>query len=218
MKIIIAFLLIILFIIAAYLALSGSENAILFSVITALVAFGFSLFNFYYQHFRSIHDLKCTLVAIGYDGKSFVAHYTFENMGTHQEIILGGTFVFPDDQPEKSYTYSTLVRSNNHHNFMPEIMSPFIIAPKEIALKRFEWYITYKELLSHFKSMKGENFRQNQSVHLLSFKVDFVNPSTRTKASKLIKCSDIMFHDDFISCQKPHKLQNNLFNEKLQIF
>lgn len=217
MRIIIAGLLIILFIATAYLALFGGASAILFTSITALAAFGISLFNFYYQHFRSTHDLECTLVSIGYDGKSFIAHYTFENMGTHQEIILGGTFVFPNDRIEKSFSYSTLVKINDHHDFTPEIMQPFVIAPKEIILKKFEWNITYEELLTHFKSMQGESFRQDQPVHLLSFKVDFINPKTRTKASKLIKCSDIQFYDDFVSCCKPYKLQNNLFEGKLNI-
>jgi hypothetical protein len=63
--------------------------------------------------------------------------------------------------------------------------------------------------------MKGEEFRQNQSIQLLSLKLDFVNPKTRTKSSKLIKSADIKFYDNFVSCSKPYRQQNKMFAGKL---
>jgi len=213
MKNIIAGLFVLLLISAASLVLFGGERAALFTSITAVVAFGVSLFNFYYQHIRSIHDLGCTLVAIGYNGKKFIAHYTFENMGTHQEIVLGGTFVFPKDCDGKSY--STVSRKHDR-DFMPEMMAPFIIKPNEIALKEFEWNITYDDLLTHFQSMEGPDFWEKQSIYPVSIKIDFVNPQTRSKSSKLIKSADIKFYSAFVDCCKRYNQRHKLFDGELR--
>lgn len=214
-NLIIAGLFFLLFVFAAVFALFGGDSAAEFTALTAVAAFGISLFNFYDRRFRSIHDLGCTLVAIGYNGKKFVAHYTFENLGTHDEIVLGGTFVFPEGDDGKSY--STLTRKEVR-DFMPELMAPFILKPKEIVLKKFEWNISYDLLLTHFQAMKGKEFRQQQPIQLLSFKIGFVNPKTRNKSSKLIKSTDIKFYDDFVDCCKPYHQQNKLFTGKLHSY
>lgn len=211
-NIIIAGLFLLLFVSVVILAWFAGDYTTTFTSVIAVVAFGISIFNLYDQRFRSVHDLSCTLVAIGYNGEKFVAHYTFENLGTHDEIVIGGTFVFPESDDEKQY--STITRKDIH-DFMPELIAPFIIKPKEIVLKKFEWNIAYDMLLTHFKSMKGEEFRQNQSIQLLSLKLDFVNPKTRTKSSKLIKSADIKFYDNFVSCSKPYHQQNKIFAGKL---
>jgi len=78
----------------AVLGWFGGDNTATFTAVTAVVAFGISLFNLYDQRFRSVHDLDCTLVAIGYNGKKFVAHTAFENLGTHDEIVLSGPSCF----------------------------------------------------------------------------------------------------------------------------
>lgn len=213
MKNIIAILFVLLFSIATFFAFFGGDVSGVFVVITAVVALGVSLFNFYYQHFRSIHDLSCTLVAIGYNGKKFTAHYTFENIGTYQEIVIGGTFVFPMDDDGRQY--STLRRNHANNDHMPELMAPFVINPKEIILKNFEWDITYNDLLIQFQSDHGSDFRQKQPVRLVSLKIDFVNPKTRTKSSKLIKSADINFYDEFIGIRRPYMQQYKLFEGEL---
>jgi len=120
--------------------------------------------------------------------------------------------VFPGGDDEKSY--STLTRKDVH-DFMPELKVPFIIKPKEIILKEFEWNITYDLLLTHFQAMKGNEFRQQQPIQPLSIKIDFVNPKTRNKSSKLIKSADIKFYDDFVDCVMRYQQQNKLFSGKL---
>lgn len=209
MKIVIATLFIFLFSFAGYFALFGGDEAKVFIAVTAVAAFGISLFNFYHQHFRSVHDLRCTLVSIGYNGKSFTAHYTFENVGTHQEIVIGVTFVFPDELDGKQY--STLIKNHHANDRMPELMEPFVINPKEIILKKFEWDIAYSDLNIHFQTMHGAEFRQQQSDWPLALKIDFVNPKTRTKSSKVVKSADIAFYEDFASIRKPYAQQNKLF-------
>lgn len=213
MKIVIAALFIFLFTIAGYFALFGGDAATVFIAVTAVAAFGISLFNFYHEHFRSVHDLKSTLVAIGYNGKSFTAHYTFENIGTHQEIVIGVTFVFPEDRDGKQF--STLTKNHHANDRMPELMEPFVISPKEVILKKFEWDIAYTDLLIHFKAMHGPEFRLQQTGWPLALKIDFVNPKTRTKSSKVVRSADIAFYDDFVSIWKPYAQQNRLFEGAL---
>ena len=213
MKISIAALFIILFCVAGYFALFGGDEAKVFIPITAVAAFGVSLFNFYHQHFKSIHDLRCTLVAIGYNGKNFTAHYTFENVGTHQEIVIGVTFVFPYDRDGRQFT--TQMKNHRANDRMPELTEPFVINPNEIILKKYEWDIAYSDLVIHFQSMHGSEFRQQQTDWPLALKIDFINPTTRTKSSKMIKSADIAFYEDFVSIRKPYVQQNNLFQGEL---
>lgn len=213
MKKTIAVLLLCLFTVAAYFALFSGDKAIIFTAVTAIAAFGISLFNFYHEHFRSIHELKTTLVAIGYNGEKFTAHYTFENTGTHQEIVIGATFVFPKDQAGKQY--STLIKNHQAQDRMPELMEPFSIEPKEVVLKKYEWDIAYADLLTHFEAMHGHEFRQQQTDWPLALKIDFVNPRTKTKSSKIIKSADIAFYPDFARIRRPYAQQNSLFEGEL---
>lgn len=208
-KIIIPALFILLFCLAAALALFVGTSTADFVAITAVAAFGISLFNFYNQHFRSVHGLSCTLVAIGYNGSKFTAHYTFENTGTHQEIVVGGTFVFPREGEGELYT--TLIRPHNNSR-MPEMMVPFIIKPKDVILKEFIWEISYDVLMIHLKSMNEIETIGMEAEFPMSIKLDFVDPKRRNKSSKLINCADIKFTADFAYCSRQNHQSCKLFN------
>lgn len=208
MKHIVTWLFILLFVVAAAFALFGGQNAAIFTSIAAIVALGVSLFNFWFQHFRNVHDLSCTLVAIGYDGHRFTAHYTFENTGSHQEIVLGGTFVFPQKGEGRSYTTIIKRRDNSR---MPEMMEPFLIKPKEVLVKEFEWSIAYADLMIHIKSMNELEQIGMEAEFPMAMKVDFVDPSSRSKASKLIRVADVKFASDFAYCSRANHGSVKLF-------
>lgn len=210
MRHIMPWLFILLFITTASFAVFGGQNSAEFTTLTAIIALGVALFNFWFQHFRNIHELNCTLVAVGYNGNKFTAHYTFENMGTHQEIVLGGTFVFPIKGEEDSYT--TITRRHND-DFMPEMTTPFIIQPKEVLVKEFEWCITYEELLTHLKSMNNIDQIETKSEFPMFIKIDFVDPKTRSMSSILINCTDLKLTNGFSYCSKRNHKSCKLFNE-----
>lgn len=175
-------ILVIVFIVVLVLALVF-KNAT-YATIIAVAGFGISLLNMYsiYNH---VHDIRCTQVSVGYDGGSLVAYYTFENLGTEPEIILGGTFLFPHGDS----TYSTLAPSGSIHGaLLPVMMEPFILKPKEIFLKKFEWKASYENLITIFHKKVGDEFRKPFVIS-----IDFIHPKTRGKKSKMIDCSELQF-------------------------
>ena len=199
-------LLVLLFAVLAYMALSQSNNAILFTSATAIIALGISLFNFYFQHFWSAHKLSCTLISASYNGSNIKAYYSFENVGTFEELIIGGTFVFPEEDPSK-FSY---VSMRNEDDFMPEVMDPFILKPKEIVLKSFSLEISPDELTKHLNKNVGEEFEQ-----IIDMKIDFINPTTRRKAAKLVKCGKLRSTKNYLHMGKMYFRQTNLLEGEM---
>jgi hypothetical protein len=208
MKILVAALLAILFAILAAMALYNIDTTNPFTTVTAVVALGISLVSFYFTHIWGIHRLNCTLVAASYDGQQLIAYFTFENTGTFQEIVIGATFVFPNTDGKG---YSTLTRKS-HHDFLPELCEPFVLKPKEIALKKFCWDADHSALLTHFHLSLGDQFE-----HLVDVKVDFVNPKQRRQSSKLVNFATLKFYKDFADLSKTCHEQNALFKGDAQI-
>lgn len=192
MKKYIALLLVILFAVLAYFAFSEGSESNPFSSAAAVIALAISLFNFYTQYLHKDHRIYCTMVSVGYDGKKLRAHYTFDNVGTYQEAILGVTFVFPEN--DSGTQYSTVTRQH-HGDHMPELLDPIVVNPGDIVVKKFEWEFGFDELLLHLKTSNGCNQNNNKTEYDISIKVDFIDPETRGKASKLLHCTKIRIYD-----------------------
>jgi hypothetical protein len=199
-------LLVLLFSVLAYMALSRSNDDNLFTSATAVIALGMSLFNFYFQHFRSLHKLSCTLISASYDGDSIQAYYTFENIGTFEELIIGGTFVFPEKDTGKFSYMST----RNEDDFMPEMMEPYILKPKEIILKHFSLKVSADQLSKHLGKNSGDEFEQ-----VIDIKIDLINPKTRCKAAKLVKCAKLKSTKKYIHMGKMYFRQTELLDGEL---
>src|SRR4030067_1508556 len=95
MKKLIPYLLFLLFIVLAVTAFYKGEASYIYTTATAVISLAFSLFGFYFQYFYNIHKLSCTPVDVSFNGDSMNAYCTFENTGSNEEIIIGGTFTFP---------------------------------------------------------------------------------------------------------------------------
>lgn len=188
------------------MVLSQSDNANLSTSATAVIALGVSLFNFYFQHFWSAHKLSCTLISASYNGSNIKAYYTFENVGTFEELIIGGTFVFPEEDPSK-FSY---VSMRNEDDFLPEIMDPFILKPKQIVLKSFSLIIPPDELAKHLNKNIGEEFEQ-----IIDMKIDFINPTTRRKAAKLVRCAKLRSTKNHIHMGKMYFRQTELLEGEM---
>lgn len=172
--------------------------------ITAVTALVISFVNLYLSHFLGIHHTSCTLVAASYDGKQLIAHYSFENTGTYEEIILGATFVFPNPTG-----YSTLTRKKED-DFLPELCEPFVLKPKQAHLQKFAWNVEPDLLRTHFSSL-----HPGKVEYPIEIKVDFVHPTRRSKASKRFEYATLRFHESFISISKTYAQQNELFEGEM---
>lgn len=207
MKELIPISLFVLFAVLAIVAFYEGGSSIVYTTVTAVISLGFALFNFYFHYFRDVHKLRFPLVDISFNGQSMDAYCTFENTGTNEEIIIGGTFVFPK---ESTSEYSTITRKPGIDN-LPEIMEPFILRPNQVELRHFNWPVSYDDLLFHFDLERDQKFEQ-----VVNLKVDFINPTNRSKAAKLIGVGTIRFDEEFASFSHMHRRQTQLFEGKLQ--
>jgi len=199
-------LLVILFVVLAYFAFTEGKNSHTYSATTAVIALGFSLINFYVQHLWNVHKLSCTLISSSYGENGLKAFYTFENMGTHQELIIGGTFVFPKENTNEYSIISTSLDSA----LMPDMFSPFILKPKEIELKEFYLELNDEQLLQHLHINEGEAFKQS-----ICLKLHFINPNTRRKASRIVECCIIEGNENHIWLSTLHTKQTELLEGEL---
>ncbi len=208
MKKYIALLLVILFAVIAYFAFSEGSSSHPFSSAAAVIALAISLFNFYAQHLHKVHNVYCTMVSVGYDGEKLRAHYTFDNVGTYQEAILGVTFVFPINDAGKEYT---TVKRQHYGDHMPELLEPIAINPGDIVVKKFEWYFGFNELLQHVETLHDHKKENKKNEYDISIKVDFIDPETRGKSSKLLHCTKIRIFEETAHCSELFGKRESLF-------
>ena len=180
------------------------------TLMIALAALGISFYNLYKDSFRKIHDARCTLITGHYKDSKLYSAYTFENLGTESEIIVGAMFGFPglnNNLRVMSFLGGTITKiASNTSN--QETEEPFILKPKEIVVKEIVWDVPFEIIMRHLGKCKDDEFTASIIIQL-----SFIDPKRRALAHNTFNSMEIRHWagKDTLFVEGHHNGQNEIF-------